>query len=242
MKQKGQVESTLRIPILFSRLFKAFLRGLYFCLKFVFRDPYPFLKAFFRDPYPCMKACLGIPILLWKPISEFLSLFEGLFRDSDSFLKAVLIYRRSGTLGIQGKVRPCYWRHAWHGLWARSPLCRRGPDNPQLWAWTQVHPFGVLRNLLISPRPLDFLSSYKKLFSTKGLGWFLRASWHMMPISKRSDDGLGFLTTYCTSMEDQDLSTCNPKFPLVNLQFNSGFSMTAVLAYLYILEPLSLRE
>ena len=59
-----------------------------------------------------------------------------------------------------------------------------------------IRPSGVLRNLLVLPRPLDFLSNYKKLISAKGLGEFRRASWHMIPMSKRSDNGLGILNTY----------------------------------------------
>ena len=54
-----------------------------------------------------------------------------------------------------------------------------------------IHPSGVLRNLLVLPRPLDFLSNFKTLGSAKGLGECRRACGH-----NRFDVGLGFLNTY----------------------------------------------
>ena len=51
------------------------------------------------------------------------------------------------------------------------------------------------RVLLVLPRPLNFLSSHNQLMRAKGHRIFLRASWHMMSISRSPDSGLGFLTS-----------------------------------------------
>ena len=69
-------------------------------------------------------------------------------------------------------------------------VCEQCSDvREQLFAF-EVHPSGMLRNLLVVPRTFDFLSKHKKLMGSKGLRKFLKAGWCLM------HTGLGFLTAY----------------------------------------------
>ena len=66
--------------------------------------------------------------------------------------------------------------------------------------FVEIHPSGVLRNLLIVPRAFDFLSKHKKLMGAKGLWKILKASWRLM------HTGLGFITAYGEILQSINLS------------------------------------